>query len=67
VRACRLEHALARQHLAGSDLVRAPVLHEPDVMAVLAQPDGKQQARLSATDNRDVTHASLPIKTTERQ
>ena len=33
-------------------------------MAVLAQPDGKQQARLSATDNRDVTHASLPINTT---
>jgi hypothetical protein len=42
-------------------------LHKPDVMAVLAQPDGKQQACLSATDNRDVTHASLPDQYDERQ
>jgi hypothetical protein len=36
-------------------------------MAVLAQPDGERQTCLSATNNRDVTHASLPKRYDERQ
>ena len=58
-----VEHALARHHLAGADVVALTVLDQMDVVAGRQEAIAELQARLAAADDRDLsfrrTHRAL--------
>ena len=55
----RSEHALARQHLAGSNVLPGAVLRKTHLEAGVEQADGEHESGLTAAHDGDVTHDGL--------